>query len=145
MILIEDIPANPFVPGDSERDVLLMGWEQRRLPRQRAKTMHGREVAIALPTGSVLLDGEIVYVGTGFVISVEAEKEDVLAAVLKDPAEAAGLAYELGNRHLPLSVGEEVLAAPYDRLVEELFRKSGMPYERRKEKFEPRRVAHGHG
>jgi urease accessory protein len=122
-----------------------MGWEKRRRSRQRVSTLHGRELAFALPTGTVLEDGEIVYIGQGFYVSVEAEEEDVIVAPLRDATTAAALAYELGNRHLPVSLRDGMLATPYDRLVEEVLTKSGVPYSREKEKFEPVRILHHHG
>ena len=87
----------------------------------------------------------MLHVGGGFYVSVEAEKEDVLVVPLDDAQSAASLAYELGNRHLPASIGAGRLATPYDRLVEELLTKSHVPFERRKERFEPLTVLHHHG
>jgi urease accessory protein len=145
MIVIEETIRAATVPADCEHDVLVMGWEKRRLSRQRVSTLHGREIAIALPTGTVLGDGEIVHIGQGFYVSVEAEQEDVLVVPLRDATTAAALAYELGNKHLPVSLGDGFLATPYDRLVEEVLAKSGVPYNRRKEKFEPVRTVHRHG
>ena len=68
----------------------------------------GRELALALPTGTVLADGDILYVGAGLHVTVEAEEEDVLVVPLGDAAAAAALAYELGNRHLPVSIRDNV-------------------------------------
>ncbi len=145
MIVIEETIGNPAVLAGAEHDVLVMGWEARRQTRQRATTLHGRELALALPTGTVLGDGEVVHIGQGFYVSIEAEREDVLVVPLNDAATAAAVAYELGNRHLPVSLREGFLATPYDRLVEAVLAKSGVTYGRGKEKFEPLRTLHHHG
>jgi urease accessory protein len=145
MIVIEETITHAAIPAGAEHDVLVMGWEKRRRSRQRVSTLHGRDIAIALPTGTVLEDGEIVHIGQEFYVSVEAEQEDVLLVPLSDATTAAALAYELGNRHLPVSLRDGMLATPYDRLVEEVLTKSGVPYGRKKEKFEPLRTFHHHG
>ena len=38
MILVEEIVAREMVPGNIEKDVLVMGWEERRRARQRVFT-----------------------------------------------------------------------------------------------------------
>ena len=45
-----------------ERDVLVLTAEERRWGRRRARTAAGRELALALPTGSVLGAGEMLHV-----------------------------------------------------------------------------------
>jgi urease accessory protein len=145
MILIEETIREATIPADAERDTVVMGWEERRRARQRLHTVKGREIAIALPTGTVLTDGDILYVDETFYVSVEAEKEDVLVVPLADATSSAALAYELGNRHLPVSIGHGLLATPYDRLIDEMLAESGLRYERRKEPFEAVRVLHHHG
>jgi len=146
MIIVEEINRNTTIPAGSEEDTVAMGWQDRRSTRRRIETRKGREIAIALPTGTVLMDGDVLYIGDGFHILVEAEEEEVLVSILDDPTISAFLAYELGNRHLPVAIGHDRLATPYDRLVEDLFSRSGTKYERRIERFEPARVKdHHHG
>lgn len=145
MIFVEEIVPRETIPGNIEKDVLVMGWEKRRRARQRVFTSSGRELAIALPTGTVMNDGDVLYVGEGFYVSVEAEKEDVLVMPFDDARSAVALAYELGNRHLPVSIGGSCLATPYDRLVEEMLAKSHVLYERCRERFEPVAALHHHG
>lgn len=145
MIIIEEIDKNRAIPAQAEHDVIVMGWEDRRRTRQRVRTLKGRECAMALPTGTVLGDGEVVYVGPDFYISIEAEQEDLLVVPLRDPTSAAALGYEMGNRHLPVSISHGSLTTPYDRLIEERLSKSSVAYERREGKFEPVRMVHHHG
>jgi len=146
MIIIEKILSTATIPAGSEEDTIVMGWHDRRTTRQRARTLKGREIAIALPTGTVLMDGDVLYIGEGYHVTVKAEKEDVLVSVLGDATASARLGYELGNRHLPVAIGNDRLVTPYDRLVEDLFARSGIPYSRMKELFEPaERRDHHHG
>ena len=126
-----------MIPTNSEPDAIVMGWQERRSTRQRVQTRKGRGLALALPTGTVLMDGDLLYIGQGFHVTVEAEAEDVLVAPLQDATSAAILAYELGNRHLPVAIDHDLLATPYDRLVEELLTRLGTTCMRRRERFEP--------
>jgi urease accessory protein len=144
VIIIENIDKDATAAQGAEHDVIVMGWEDRRRARQRVSTMGGRECAFALPTGTVLAEGQVVYTSPEFYITVTAAPEDVLVVPLHHADAAAALGYEMGNRHLPVSIGEGRLSTPYDRLVEEMLARSGVPYERRNEPFEPVRVLHHH-
>ena len=64
-----------------ERDVLVLTAEERRWGRRRARTAAGRELALALPTGSVLAPGEVLHVDRDWYVVVEAAREAVLAVV----------------------------------------------------------------
>jgi urease accessory protein len=145
MVIIEEIIQNTRVPEDSACDEVVMGWQERRQTRQRVRSLGGREFALALATGTVLREGDIVYIGEGFHVAVRAAEEDLLVVPLGDAPPAALAAYELGNRHLPVSIGHDLLATPYDRLVEALFAKLGIAYSRQEGRFEPAMVSHHHG
>lgn len=145
MIIVESIIRDAGIPLAGEGDTVVMGWQERRTTRQRVKTQKGRELAIALPTGTVLLHGDLLWSGQDFYVTVEAEKEDALIVPLGDATSAAALAYELGNRHLPVSIRDNVIMTPYDRLVESVVAHSGLPHERRKERFEPAARGDHHG
>ncbi len=105
------------------------------------RSLGGREFALALATGTVLYDGDILYVGQDFYVIVQAAVEDVLVVPLTDASLAALAAYELGNRHLPVSIGHDQLATPYDQLVEALLGKAGIRCFREKGPFEPARTS----
>ena len=49
--------VDPAALGVRSRDTLRLTWEERRWTRKRVTTTGGREVALALPTGSVLEPG----------------------------------------------------------------------------------------
>jgi urease accessory protein len=137
MVIIEEVIRNVMIPTNSEPDAIVMGWQERRSTRQRVQTRKGRGLALALPTGTVLMDGDLLYIGQGFHVTVEAEAEDVLVAPLQDATSAAILAYELGNRHLPVAIDHDLLATPYDRVAEDLLARLGTTCMRRRERFEP--------
>jgi urease accessory protein len=127
-----------------ERDVIVLGWEERRKPRQRLMTQKGIQIALALPTGTILHERDILYMDDQCYITVEAAKEDVIVIYPKDMEEGAVIAYEIGNRHLPLSVGKGNIITLQNPQIEEFLRKGWIRHQLRKESFEPTRKGHSH-
>lgn len=145
MLLIEKKGENTDIPGCLLRDSVVLNWRDRRKSRQKVKTAKGVELTLALPTGTILKDGDILYRDDRWVIIVEAEKEEVLVISFEQAAQAAAIAYELGNRHLPLSIHRAVLMIPEDPVVEKLLQQSHIDYQYAKEVFEPVRTLSHHG
>ena len=127
-----------------ERDAIVLGWEDRRKPRQRLTTKKGTEICLAFSTGTILRDGDILYMDDRCYIVVEASKEDVIVIYPEDVAEGALIAYELGNRHLPISIGKKYIVTPQNPQMEEFLRKTAIRHQLRKESFEPIRKGHSH-
>jgi urease accessory protein len=143
-IVIERIlDRNSPLPGDMEKDVVVLDWEARRKSRQRITTGRGREIAIALPTGTILEDGDVLFAGDSFYVAVEAKEEDLMVISPKNINESARIAFELGNRHLPVSIRENTILTLYSHDTESVMESLGAAYERRKGIFEPvRRTGH---
>jgi urease accessory protein len=135
--------TEPSVPGGAaalagkERDTLRLTWEERRWTRKRVETTAGRMVALALPTGSVLRDGDVLVVEEAWYLVVEARPEPVLAALPRDRAEAIRLAFDVGNRHFSLALEGEALLVPDDDAMVQLLTRSGVRWERRQAVFNP--------
>lgn len=127
-----------------ERDAIVLGWEERRKTRQRLTTKKGTEIALALATGTILRDGDILYMDDRCYIAVEAAKEDVIVIYPADAEEGAVIAYELGNRHLPVSIGKENIVTLQNAQMEEFLRKTAIRHHLQKESFEPTRRSHSH-
>jgi urease accessory protein len=132
------------VLAGKERDTLRLTWEERRWTRKRVVTSAGRTVALALPTGSVLRDGDVLAIEEGWYLVVEARPEPVLAALPRDCAEAIRLAFDVGNRHFALALEGEALLVPDDTATVQLLTRSGVSWERRQAVFNPIGGGHGH-
>jgi urease accessory protein len=126
-----------------EIDALVLTWEERRWTRGRRRTRGGREVQLALPTGTVLAPGDVVAEGPGFRVVVEAAAEPVLAALPRDRDEAIRVAYEVGNRHGVLARAGEALLVPDEKAMALLLERLKVPFERRSCAFDP--IGRGHG
>ena len=127
-----------------DRDALVLTAEERRWGRRRVTTAGGRELALALPTGSVLTPGDILHVTREWYVVVEAAIEPVLAVTPRSHEEALRVAFEVGNRHFTLAVLGERLLVPDDPAMEKLLERLEVDWRRDQAVFVPLGVAHRH-
>jgi urease accessory protein len=119
------------------RDTLCLTWEERRWTRKRVLTSTGREVALALPTGSVLRPGDVIALEADWYLAVEGRPEPVLAIAPRDRTEAIRVAFEVGNRHFSLALDGDLILVPDDTAMEQLVQRLGVPWERRSAVYDP--------
>lgn len=127
-----------------ERDALVVTAEERRWGRRRVTTRAGRTLALALPTGSVLTPGEILHVGPGWYVVIEAAPEPVLAVTPRSREEAIRVAFEVGNRHFTLATDGDRLLVPDDPAMDQLLTRLGIAFDRVQRVFMPVGAAHRH-
>jgi len=146
LFVVDHMPEPPSAHelAVRERDVLAATWEERRWTRRRARTRKGRELALALPTGTVLEPGVVVFVGDDFYVIVEALPEAVIAVTTRSHPEAVRTAFEVGNRHFPLALDGDRLLVPDDTAMEQLLQRLGVPWEKTQAVFSPLGAGHGH-
>ncbi|PWU25011.1 MAG: hypothetical protein C5B48_03465 [Candidatus Rokuibacteriota bacterium] len=107
-------------------------------------TEGGRDVALALPSGSVLRPGAIVALEDDWYLAVEARPEPILAVRPRSGDEAIRIAFEVGNRHFPLAQSGDLLLVPDDRAMEQLLVRLGALWERQEAVFDPIGRDHPH-
>jgi urease accessory protein len=127
-----------------ERDGLVLTAEERRWGRRRVKTAAGRELVLALPTGSALVPGHVLHVGEDYYVVIEAAAEPVLAIVPASRDEAIRIAFEVGNRHFTIAVDGERLLVPDDIAMDQLLTRLGVPFMRECAVFAPIGAGHRH-
>ncbi len=120
-----------------EEDKLVLTWEQRRWMRGRFTTARGRKIGIALPTGTTLMHGTILYVAADWYLKIEAAVEAVLEILPLDCNQAVKIAFEVGNRHFPLAVQEDKILVPDDKAMVRLMDRLHVRWERREAIFDP--------
>ena len=145
-----EIRNRVFVRGVAPRGKLALPFDRRTKTRQRAVLEGGEEVAVLLPRGEVLRGGDLVAASDGRVIEVVASEEAVLHITCASPQQLARAAYHLGNRHVPVEVGEGYLRIAADHVLEDMLRGLGATIEPMRAPFEPEAGAysgggHGHG
>jgi len=130
MIVVEKLVGK--LAGDEARRVerVALGWEDRLRSRQRVTSDAGTEIGIALPTGQALTEGDILFEDADRVVTVGAIPEDVLVLYADSAEELARVAYQVGNRHAPVSIEKDRVITPYDNVLEEYFQKMDVRTER---------------
>ena len=123
-------------------DRLELPFELRQKSRLRAKLVSGEAVALLLPRGEILRGGDLVTASDGRVIEVVSQAEKLLHVEIRDVARAA---YHLGNRHVPVQIGDGFLRLAEDHVLEELLLKLGGKVSRIEAPFEPEAGAYGGG
>ena len=122
-------------------------WERRQKSRQRVRLESGEEVALFLPRGTTLKDGQRIASEAGRIVQVVADAEAVSTVRSTDPTCLARAAYHLGNRHTPVQLGEGWLRYREDHVLDAMIASLdiGAVPEREHAPFEPEAGAYSHG
>ena len=121
---------------------LKLPFESRQKSRLRTRLVSGEEVGLMLPRGEILRGGDLVTASDGRVIEVVAEPERLLHIETQDLAKVA---YHLGNRHVPVQVGQSFLRIIEDHVLEEMVKKLGARVSHVEAPFEPEAGAYAGG
>ena len=116
---------------------LVLPFELRQRSRLRATTASGTELALLLPRGTVLRDGDRLRAVNGLIIAVQAATESVSTARSDDVAQFARVCYHLGNRHMPLQVGAGWLRYLADHVLDRMVAELGLTVVHEQAPFEP--------
>jgi len=121
---------------------LQLPYESRCKHGVEAKLASGEEVSLLLPRGEILRGGDLVTASDGRVIEVLAEPEKLLHI---EADSLPRIAYHLGNRHVPVQVGEGFLRIAVDHALEEMLQKLGAKVTEIEAPFEPETDAYSGG
>lgn len=122
---------------------LVLPFDARQKSRQLAALDTGEEVALVLPRGTVLRGGDLVVASDGRVVEVVAPPEPLLHVTADSPEALARAAYHLGNRHVPVQVGEGWLRLAKDHVLEVMLEGLGAHVSALEAAFEPEAGAYG--
>ena len=126
-----------------------LAFERRQRSRLRvvldAGVRAGEAVGIELARGSVLRDGDLLAGADGGAIRVRAAPERLLHLTTEGPLALARLAYHLGNRHVPVQVGDGWLRIADDHVLARMAEGLGARAQAVLAPFEPESGAYGHG
>ena len=124
---------------------LTLDFDARRKSRMAATLDNGEEVALVLPRGTVLRDGDVLVAQDGTLVCVIAAAEAVLMVTARDRQTLTRAAYHLGNRHTPVEVGAEYLKLEYDPVLADMLKRIGALVEQVTLPFQPESGAYGGG
>jgi urease accessory protein len=143
MQVIDHVTKPPADTGCPIIDAVALTWEERQKSRQKLRTLRGIEIALALPTGSRLQAGDLLATAEGW-IAVTLAPEEVLLIRPRTPQETAFVAYQIGNRHLPLEIVEDRLKTLYEPVLETYLKRQEILVERARLPFTPVSAISGH-
>jgi len=124
---------------------LRLPFDLRQKSRLRTKLISGEDVWLLLPRGEILRGGDLLQAADRRVIEVLAAMEDVIHITCADAAALAKAAYHLGNRHVPVEVGNGYLRIAADHVRAEMLKGLGATLTSMQAPFEPEGGAYGGG
>jgi len=132
-------------PGSRRVEWVELDFEGMARGHLRARTDAGTEVALSLPRGTRLSDGDLLHVDTERVIAVRAAAEDVLVIVPSTPVHWGLVGFQLGNRHCASFFQPSAILVPYDHTLEAFLRELEVDFRReRRPLLGVRASAHAH-
>lgn len=124
---------------------LTLAYDARCKSRFAATLDTGEEVALVMPRGTVLADGDVLVADDGALVRVAAAAETVLVVRSRDALMLTRAAYHLGNRHTPVEIGVDYLKLEVDPVLETMLTRLGVSVERATLTFHPEAGAYGGG
>ncbi|HEY0218256.1 MAG TPA: urease accessory protein UreE [Afipia sp.] len=141
MLMIEEFAAT----GETAEKSITLPFELRQKSRLRTRLDGGPDVGILLGRGRVLRAGVLLKAKDGTVIEIRAAPEAVSTIRCSDRLMLARGAYHLGNRHVPLQIGDGFLRYQRDYVLDDLVRQLGFDVVAETAPFEPEAGAYGAG
>ena len=130
--------------GEPAVATLTLTFEERRKSRLRTRLDDGTEVALTLPRGTVLREGDRLRADGGPIVAVKAASEEVSTARTADARLLARACYHLGNRHIPVEVGDGWARYLHDHVLDAMVAELGLTVDVASLPFEPEAGAYGH-
>ena len=124
---------------------LLLPFDERKKSRFRTFATCGEEVGIFLERGTVLKGGDLLLSEDGRAVLVRAADEILLHITQHRALSLVHVAYHLGNRHVPIQIGENWLRIARDEVLKQMVEGLGARAEDAVAPFHPEHGAYGGG
>ncbi len=144
-MVVEKIIGNRKDMELSEREIDIVPMEWYELDRKllHKDSMQGEELGIRVEKR--LKDGDILYMDDKKAIVLELKPCELSVMKVETMEQMGRLCFELGNRHLSLSIQSDRVAVIYDEPTFIYLEKLGFAPEKKVEKFTDFTVCHAHG
>lgn len=140
------VRAHALAAADRPVDeVIELRFDQRERSRLRATMANGEEIGIDLAVGTILGHGSRLALEDGRIVAVEAALEALVEITASDGEALARIAYHIGNRHVPIEIGEGRLRILPDHVLEAMVVGLGASVVAISDRFHPEAGAYGHG
>lgn len=114
-------------------ETVSIDWFERDKKVLRKTTSNGEDIGIKVET--TLNEGDILYEDDNKIIVVEISPCNLISVEVNTMQQMGRLCFELGNRHLSLSIGENIVKCPFDNPTFEYLQKLGFNAIKTYEKF----------
>ena len=118
-------------------DTIELNYDDRKRGRLRTCTNGGIEVGLFLERGKCLQANDGLKAETGELFQIKAALEEVVTAKATDSLQFAKVCYHLGNRHVPLHIGDHWLRFQPDHVLEDLCKLQGLTISKGTAPFQP--------
>jgi urease accessory protein len=144
MLELRERLAGPLPDGRVAGE-LVLPFELRQRSRLRARLASGEDVALLLPRGTVLRNGDLLQADDGRTVRVSAQAERVMHVECDSSLSLLRAAYHLGNRHVPLQIEPGWLRLAEDHVLGQMLARMGARVTLIDAPFEPEAGAYGDG
>jgi len=129
----------------AHQEQLSLPFELRQKSRLRTKLASGEEAGLFLEHGSILRGGDCLRANDGRIVLVVAADEELMEAKCVTPFQLVRAAYHLGNRHVPVQIGDGWLRFQADDVLAQMLRGLNATVSRVSAPFEPEAGAYAGG
>ena len=136
--------ASASAAASPAAEKLVLPFDLRQKSRLRARLASGLEVGLFLERGIVLRGGDLLLAEDGTVVEIVAALETVSTVRDSDATRLARAGYHLGNRHVPVEIGNGWLRYGHDHVLDDMVRGLGLTVVIEEAPFEPEAGAYGH-
>lgn len=146
-MLVERVLGNikDFPIENREVDKIYVDWYELDKKLLRKTSAAGEEVGIRLEENGHLHEGDVLFADDKGVLVLDILPCELTVVEVHSMQEMGRLCFELGNRHLSLSIEENRVSVPYDAPTFAYLQKLGFAPEKEEAKFSHFTVCHAHG
>lgn len=133
------------LPQGATSETISLSFDDRKRGRLKIITYSGNDAGIQIDRGQVLRHGTVLTNEAGDYLTIMASNEKVSTAVVENKTLFARGCYHLGNRHVPLQVGEGFLRFQEDYVLDDMLHGLGIHVKHEEAPFEPENGAYAPG
>ncbi|MEM9694898.1 MAG: urease accessory protein UreE [Myxococcota bacterium] len=122
---------------------ITLPFDIRSKSRFRARCDDGTEVGVVLDRGHILRDGDVLADEHGDRVVIRAALERTSTVRAYEGRALGRACYHLGNRHVPLEIGDGWARYRHDHVLDDMLRSLGFAVEVGDTPFEPEGGAYG--
>lgn len=133
------------LPQGAASESISLSFDDRKRGRLKIITDNGNDAGIQIERGQVLRHGTVLTNDANDYLLIMASNEKVSTAYVENKTLFARGCYHLGNRHVPLQIGEGFLRFQEDYVLDDMLHGLGIHVKHEEAPFEPENGAYAPG